>query len=191
MAPMVLLDGCIHSFLFQVLSHKNLKVICESGDKLIKNDSSDSFKPFISANPITSFNPVKCYPQIDETAFISPFSSVIGDVVIKDNVFIASNVSIRADEGTPFHIGSNVNIQDSVILHGLLNKRFWVGKYNYSIYIGNDVTIAHGSLIHGPCYIGKRVFVGFRAMVYDAIIEKGAFISYDAIVTNGVRIPPN
>lgn len=156
----------------------------------IWDSESDCFKPFISSNPITSFNPVKRWPTIDNTAYISPFSSVIGDVFIQNNVYIAPNVSVRADEGTPFYIGSNVNLQDGVILHGLLNKRFTVGRSSYSIFVGNEVTIAHGALVHGPCYIGNRVFVGFKSIVYNAIVGKGSFISYNAVVTNGVRIAP-
>ena len=152
------------------------------------DSDSDCFQPFISANPITSFNPVKRYPTISDTAFLSPFSSVIGDVFIWDNVYIAPNVSVRADEGTPFHIGSNVNLQDGVVLHGLLDKRISVEGRSFSIFIGNEVTIAHGALVHGPCSIGSNVFVGFKSIVYNAIVEKGAFISYNAVVTNGVRI---
>lgn len=98
-----------------------------------RNYDSDhhSFAPFISPSPITSFNPIQRYPKIDKTAFISPFSSVIGDVRVKDNVYVAPNVSIRADEGTPFYIGSNTNLQDRVILHGLLNKFISVGGKGY------------------------------------------------------------
>jgi carbonic anhydrase/acetyltransferase-like protein (isoleucine patch superfamily) len=155
------------------------------------HNHSHCFKPFISPNPITSFNPVQHFPNIDKTAFVSQFSSVIGDVTIRDNVYVAPNVSIRADEGTPFFIGSNTNIQDGVILHGLLNKRILAGGKEYSIFIGNEVTIAHGALVHGPCFIGDKVFVGFNAIVYNAIVGKGSFISYNAVVTNGVRIPPN
>lgn len=155
------------------------------------NNHDDSFAPFISPNPITSFNPIQRYPKIDKTAFISPFSSVIGDVRIKGNVYIAPNVSIRADEGTPFYIGSNTNLQDGVILHGLLNKYVPVGGKEYSIFIGKKVSIAHGALIHGPCYIGDNTFVGFKSIVYNAIIEKGTFIAYNAVVTNGVRIAAN
>lgn len=164
-------------------------------DKKRSNSTSCSnskcFEPFISPNPVTSFNPVQRYPKIDETAVISQFSSVIGDVTIKNNVYVAPNVSIRADEGTPFYIGSNTNIQDRVVLHGLLNRRISVGRKGYSIYIGNEVSVAHGALVHGPCFIGDNVFVGFNAIVYNAIVGKGAFISYNAVVTNGVRIPPN
>ncbi|MBT2659063.1 carbonate dehydratase [Bacillus sp. ISL-18] len=145
----------------------------------------------MSSNPITSFNPVPRFPTIDKTAFISQFSSVIGDVTIKNNVYVAPNISIRADEGTPFYIGSNTNLQDGVILHGLLNRKISVGPKSFSIYIGNQVSIAHRALVHGPCFIGDKVFVGFNAIVYNAIVGKGSFISYNAVVTNGVRIPPN
>jgi carbonic anhydrase len=153
--------------------------------------SNCCFQPLISPNPITSFNPVKHYPIIDKTAFISPFSSVIGDVVLKENIYIAPNVSIRADEGTPFFVDSNTNLQDGVILHGLLDRHVHVGKEKYSIYIGKEVTIAHHTLVHGPCYIGNNVFVGFKAIVYNAIVEHGVFVSYNAVVTNGVRISAN
>lgn len=152
---------------------------------------SNCFEPFISPNPITSFNPVQRFPKIDKAAFVSQFSSVIGDVTIRNNVYVAPNVSIRADEGTPFYIGSNTNLQDGVILHGLLNRRISTGGKSYSIFIGNEATIAHGALVHGPCYIGDKVFVGFNAIVYNAIVGKGSFISYNAVVTNGVRIPLN
>jgi carbonic anhydrase/acetyltransferase-like protein (isoleucine patch superfamily) len=165
------------------------------GEKKDSNPSSykhsHCFEPFISPNPITSFNLVQRFPKIDKTAFVSQFSSVIGDVTIRDNVYVAPNVSIRADEGTPFCIGPNTNIQDGVILHGLLNKRISVGTKRYSIFIENEVTIAHGALVHGPCYIAYKVFVGFNAIVYNAIVGRGSFISNNAVVTNGVRIPPD
>ncbi|GIM47278.1 hypothetical protein DNHGIG_40920 [Collibacillus ludicampi] len=149
------------------------------------------FVRFISPNPRTSFNPTNHFPKINRTAFLSPFSSVIGDVTIKKNVFIAPSATIRADEGTPFFIGSNTNIQDGVILHGLLHQQIPVGNKKYSIYIGNGVTIAHGALVHGPCFIGNRVFVGFKSIVFNAFVGEGTFISTNAVVTNGVRIPPN
>lgn len=154
-----------------------------------KTNLSCCFQPFIGPNPITSFNPVKHYPTIDESALISPFSSVIGDVTLKENIYIAPNVSIRADEGTPFYIGPHTNLQDGVILHGLANKKVSLGEESYSIYIGEKVSIAHGALIHGPCYIGSNVFVGFKSIIYNAIVEQGVFVSYNAVVTNGITVP--
>jgi carbonic anhydrase len=146
---------------------------------------------FVTSNPPTSFNPVSIYPTIDKTAFIGPFSSIIGDVRINKEVFIGCNVTIRADEGTPFHIGNKTNIQDGVILHGLKDMKFTVNYKQYSIYIGNEVSAAHGALIHGPCIVGNNTFVGFNAIIFNAIVEDGCFIDLGAIVTNGVRIPAN
>ncbi|MES9739370.1 carbonate dehydratase [Peribacillus frigoritolerans] len=162
----------------------------KKGSNASSNNQSHCFEPFISPNPITSLNPVQRFPKIDKTAFVSQFSSVIGDVSICNNVYVAPNVSIRAEEGTPFYIGSNSNIQDGVILHGLFNKRILVGINGYSIFIGNEVTIAHGAMVHGPCYIADKVFVSFNSIVYSATVGRGSFISYNAVVTNGVRIPP-
>jgi carbonic anhydrase/acetyltransferase-like protein (isoleucine patch superfamily) len=142
---------------------------------------------FIAPNPPTSFNPKSVFPQISKTAFIAPFSSIIGDVTIEDHVFVAPNVSIRADEGAPFWIGANTNIQDGVILHGLRDQHI----QGFSIFIGSNVSIAHGALVHGPCFIENDVFVGFKAIVFHAIVGTGSYISAGAIVTNGVTIPPH
>jgi carbonic anhydrase len=168
---------------------KNIKRISKS--KRLPRGPFNLFARFISPNPVTTFNPVQRFPKINNSAFISQFSSVIGDVSINKNVYIAPSATIRADEGTPFFIGSNTNIQDGVILHGLANERILVGNKRFSIFIGNGVTIGHGALIHGPCFIGKGVFVGFKSIVFNASVGHGAFISTDAVVTDGVRIPPN
>ncbi|MCM0649130.1 carbonate dehydratase [Clostridium swellfunianum] len=157
----------------------------------IPKDMLNIFVHFIGPNPSTSFNPCSICPTVDSSAFIGPFSSVIGDITIKENVFIASNVSIRADEGTPFYIGANTNIQDGVILHGLKNGRVISNGRKYSIYIGEGVSCAHGCLVHGPCKIKDNAFVGFNAIVFNCIIGEGAYISPNAVVTGGVRLPDN
>lgn len=152
---------------------------------------TNSYTYFIAENPVTSFNPISVYPQISKSAFIGPFSSVIGDVVIKENVFVGANVVLRADEGTPFYIGNNSNIQDGVILHGLKDIKYSVNGIGYSIYIGNKVSIAHGALIHGPAIVGKNTFVGFNSIVFNAIVEDNCYIDTGAIVTGGIRIAAN
>jgi carbonic anhydrase len=146
---------------------------------------------FIGPNPVTSFNPESVCPTVDPTAYVGPFSSVIGDVTIGENVFIAPNVSIRADEGTPFYIDSETNIQDGVILHGLESGRVIYNNKKYSIYIGRNVSCAHGCIIHGPCKIGNHVFVGFHSIVLNAIVGDGCYISHNALVIDGVILAPN
>ena len=143
---------------------------------------------FIAPNPQTTFNPRSVSPYIDSTAYVGPFSSIIGNVIIGKNVFIAPNVSIRADEGFPFFIDSFTNIQDGVILHGLENARVLYGNKKYSIYIGKHVSCAHGCIIHGPCKIGDNVFVGFHSIVLNAIIGDNCYISHNALVTGGIKV---
>ena len=145
---------------------------------------------FIAPNPVTSFNPLPVYPHIHPTAYIGPFATIIGDVTIGRNVFVAPSAVLRADEGTPFFIGRNTNIQDSVIFHGLLQGRVLVNNKEYSIYVGRGVTCAHGCIIHGPCALEDGVFVGFHSIVFHAAVGKGSYISANAIVAGGVKIAP-
>ncbi len=143
---------------------------------------------FIAPNPITSLNPVSVCPCVHPSAYVGPFSSVIGDVTVDKNVFIAPLVSVRADEGTPFYIGEDSNLQDGVILHGLAHGRVEADGREYSIFIGSRVSCAHGCIVHGPCLLASGVFVGFRAIVFDAVVGGGSYISAGALVTGGVTI---
>jgi carbon dioxide concentrating mechanism protein CcmM len=145
---------------------------------------------FIGPNPKTSINKSIC-PTIHSSVFVSPFSSIIGDVTINQNVFIACHVVLRADEGSPFYIGCNTNIQDGVIFHGLAKQYVTVKNKKYSIYVGDNISCAHGCVIHGPCFIGDNCFVGVRAVIFDAVIKEGCFIGTGAIVTNGVLVDAN
>ena len=161
------------------------------------NHCSNSKKPsgtfninahFIAPNPVTSFNAKSVRPSIDSSTYVGPFSTIIGDVTIRKNVFIAPSVSIRADEGFPFYIDSDTNIQDGVILHGLEHSRVNHEGKEYSIYIGKHVSCTHGCIIHGPCKIGDHVFVGFHSIILNAIIAEGCYISPNVLVTGGIKV---
>lgn len=156
-----------------------------------QNGPYNIYSYYVGYNPPTSVNPYPKFPRIHNKAFLSPFTFVVGDVTIGSNTYVGPFVSIRADEGTPFYIGSNSNLQDGVILHGLKNRYIEKDTNKYSIYIGNKVSCAHGSLIHGPCRIDDGVFVGFKAIIYNAMIGEGSFIASGAVVTNGVTLKPN
>lgn len=169
-----------------------MRSLCQSNDLSCKPIRTFNINAhFIAPNPPTAFNPKSFCPHIHSTAYVGPFSCVIGDVTIGENVFIAPNVSIRADEGTPFYIGSNTNLQDGVILHGLQHGRVLSGGKEYSIYIGKKVSCTHGCIIHGPCKLDNAVFVGFRSIVFNAIVGEGSYISANALVTGGIRIGQN
>jgi SulP family sulfate permease len=122
------------------------------------------------------------------TAYVHPAATVIGRVVMGEHVHVAAGSSVRADEGSPFFIGANTNLQDGVILHALKEKRVVVGAEEWAIYVGKNVSIAHDALVHGPCYIGDDTFVGFKAVVHDSVVGANCFIGIGAVVV-GVEIP--
>jgi carbon dioxide concentrating mechanism protein CcmM len=143
-----------------------------------------------TAAPPTPWSQHLAEPKIHPTAYVHAFSNVIGDVRIGSNVMIAPGTSIRADEGTPFAIGDQTNIQDGVVIHGLEQGRV-VGDDDapYSVWVGNNTSITHMALIHGPAYVGDNCFIGFRSTVFNAKVGDGCIIMMHALIQD-VEIPP-
>jgi SulP family sulfate permease len=142
----------------------------------------------IRPGPPTPWNRRMARPTIAASAFVDARATVIGDVTVGENVYIGPGASVRADEGTPFFVGAESNLQDGVTLHGLKDKVVLVEGRCYAIYIGRSVCLTHHALIHGPCYIGDRCFVGFKATVHDAVVGEGCVIGVGAVVL-GVSLP--
>ncbi|MBE9140662.1 ribulose bisphosphate carboxylase small subunit [Nodosilinea sp. LEGE 07088] len=129
-------------------------------------------------------------PTIPASAYVHPQCSLIGDVQLGENVIVAPNTSIRADEGAPFHIGANTNIQDGVVIHGLEQGRvFGDDQQAYSVWIGEGTCITHMALIHGPAYVGNECFIGFRSTVFNAQVGHGCIVMMHALIQD-VEIPP-
>jgi SulP family sulfate permease len=127
--------------------------------------------------------------HVARSAFVHPAASVIGRVVLSENVHVAADTSIRADEGAPFFIGANTNVQDGVIIHALKEKFVRVGGELWAVHIGKSCSLAHDSLVHGPCVIGDDTFIGFKSTVHDSVVGAGCFIGHGALVV-GVEVPP-
>ncbi len=142
------------------------------------------------AAPPTPWSSNSAEPQVDESAYVHPFSRLIGDVRVGANVFVAPGSSIRADEGTPFYIGESTNIQDGVVIHGLEKGRVVGDDGNeYSVWIGQNTCITHMALIHGPAYVGDECFIGFRSTVFNAKVGDGCIVMMHALIQD-VEIPP-
>ena len=102
-------------------------------------------------------NPNGDYPQVSPEAYIDPTAIICGKVIIEEGVFVGPYAVIRADEvdetGSmqPIIIKSQSNIQDGVVIHS---------KSGAKVEIGQRTSIAHRSIIHGPCQVGDDVFIG-------------------------------
>jgi sulfate permease, SulP family len=125
---------------------------------------------------------------VPRTAFVHPQATLIGRVVLGDDVHVAAGTSVRADEGAPFFIGPSTNVQDGVIIHALKHRFVEVAGEDWAVFVGRNVSIAHGAIVHGPCYIGDDTFIGFQATVHDSIVGRGCFIGHGALVV-GVEVP--
>ncbi|MEA5583049.1 ribulose bisphosphate carboxylase small subunit [Nodularia harveyana UHCC-0300] len=143
-----------------------------------------------TAAPPTPWSRNLAEPKIHESTFVHPVANIIGDVRIGANVIVAPGTSIRADEGTPFYIGENTNIQDGVVIHGLEQGRVIGDDQNkYSVWVGENVSITHMALIHGPAYVGDNAFIGFRSTVFNARVGAGCIVMMHALIQD-VEIPP-
>jgi len=121
---------------------------------------------------IISYKGIK--PKIDETAYIAPTSSIIGDVKIGKNSSIWFNTVIRGDVES-IKIGDNTNVQDGTVIH--------TSRFNGPTKIGDNITIGHLSLIHA-CTIHNNAFIGMSSTIMDyAVIEEYAFIAAGSLVT--------
>ena len=74
--------------------------------------------------------------QFSRTSYVHGRAVVIGRVVTGEHVHIAAGASVRADEGSPFFLGSNTNVQDGVVIHALKDRRVLVGGEEWAVYVG-------------------------------------------------------
>ncbi len=150
----------------------------------------------IRANVPTDFNPSIETPKTGLGTYVDTLSSVIGDVLLGDHVFVAPFASIRGDEGQPIVIGSGSNVQDGVVIHAL--ETFSNGKLieknlvtvdgkQFAVHIGNGVSLAHQSQVHGPAAVGDHTFIGMQALVFKATVGKNVVVEPGAKVI-GVTI---
>jgi len=152
----------------------------------------------MESNPVCAHLPQAETPRLGEGAYIHPRAFVCGDVTVGREVFVAPFASIRADEGSPFWIGDFSNVQDAVVLHALETVRedgtplaehlMEVGGRLYSIYIGQEVSLAHQAHVHGPSVIRDQTFVGMQAFVCKSRIGTRCVLEPGCRVM-GVTVP--
>ncbi len=149
-------------------------------------------------NVPADFNPDIETPSIEASAYLDPMASVIGHVEIGRRVFLAPFASVRGDEGQPIHIGHESNVQDGVVIHALETvadgkplpqNTYEVQGKRYAVYVGDRVSLAHQSQVHGPAWVEDDSFIGMQALVFKAHVGKGCVVEPGAKII-GVTIPP-
>ena len=79
-------------------------------------------------------------PVIPESCYVDVSAQVLGDVVLGEHSSIWMNAVVRGDVNS-IRVGSNSNIQDCAVLHGM--------RYVYPVIVGDHVTIGHNATVHG------------------------------------------
>jgi len=116
-------------------------------------------------------------PKIADTAFVSEFAYVVGEVEIGEGSGVWPGAVIRGDFGS-IRIGRNSHIEDNAVLHA------WK-----SLTIGDNVTVGHSAVVH--CLrIGDNVLVGNNATVLeDTEVGNFCIIGANSMVRADQKIP--
>jgi carbonic anhydrase/acetyltransferase-like protein (isoleucine patch superfamily) len=131
-------------------------------------------------------NPNGDLPEVHDSAFVDPTAILCGKIVVEANVFIGPYAVIRADEVNdegemePIVIRADSNIQDGVVIHC---------KAGGGVTIGRGSSIAHRSIVHGPCTVGEHVFIGFNSVLFNCSVGDGSVVRHNSVV-EGCDVPP-
>ncbi len=120
-------------------------------------------------------------PKFGKNCFFAENATVIGDVIMGDEVSVWYHSVVRGDVNS-IKIGNKVNIQDGVIIHAT----YKTAQTN----IGNNVSIGHNAIIHG-CTLDDNVLVGMGSIIMDnCLIGSNCIIAAGAVVTQNTIISP-
>src|SRR5919202_2669847 len=126
---------------------------------------------------IVSFNGKS--PQIAPGAFIAPTATLIGDVVVEEEVSIWFGAVLRGDFGK-IVVRRGSNVQDNAVLHS---------EEEFVTEVGEDVTVGHCAVLEG-CTIGRGSVVGMNAVVLPgAQVGEEVMIAAGSVVREQARIP--
>jgi carbonic anhydrase/acetyltransferase-like protein (isoleucine patch superfamily) len=115
-------------------------------------------------------------PQIPESAWVAESATVIGNVILGEDVSIWPGAVLRGDQPEPIRIGNRSNVQDGCVLHADIGKPLTVGE---------GVTVGHQVMLHG-CTIGDGSLIGIGAIVLNnAQIGRNCLVGAGALVTEG------
>ena len=122
-------------------------------------------------------------PVLGEGTYVDEAATVIGDVVLGDDVSIWPGTVVRGDVNY-IRIGSRTNVQDGTIIHVTHDGPY--GKPGgFATVIGEDVTIGHAAVIHA-CVIEDACLIGMGATILDgAVIKKNGFVGAGALIPPG------
>jgi carbonic anhydrase/acetyltransferase-like protein (isoleucine patch superfamily) len=121
-------------------------------------------------------------PTLSDRTYVDPAATVIGDVVLGDDVSIWPNAVLRGDVHY-IRIGARSNVQDGTVIHVTHDGPYSPG--GFPTIVGEGVTIGHAAVIHA-CTIEDYCLIGMHATVLDgAVIKKYGFVAAGSVIPPG------
>jgi len=111
--------------------------------------------------------------------WIAPSATVIGDVVLREDVGIWFGAVLRGDNER-LSIGARTNIQEGVTVHTDAGFPVWVGE---------GCTVGHNAILHS-CRIGDNTLIGMGAIVLNgATVGRNCLVGAGALLTENKSYP--
>lgn len=104
-------------------------------------------------------------PVVKESSFVHPQASVIGNVLIGENVYVGPSAIIRGDWGQII-IEDGCNVQENCTIHMFPGTTVTLKK---------GAHIGHGAIIHGGT-IGENCLIGMNSVIMDDVIMEAECI---------------
>ena len=119
-------------------------------------------------------------PVIAESAYIHPLASIVGNVIIGEDVYVGPGAAIRGDWGGII-IKDGCNVQENCTIH------MFPGT---TVVLEKNAHIGHGAIIHGA-HIGENCMVGMNAVIMDDVeLGKESIVGALAFIKSGMNVPP-
>src|SRR5882757_4822849 len=115
-------------------------------------------------------------PVIPRSCYVDISAQIIGQVELGEHSSVWMNAVLRGDVHS-IRVGTNSNVQDCAVLHGM--------RYKHPVVVGDWVTIGHNATVHG-CLIGMGAVI-----LNNARIGEGSIIAAGAVVPENTVVPAN
>jgi len=117
-------------------------------------------------------------PVIDDTAWVAPNATLIGDVHIGPGASVWFGVVMRADMDR-IELGAGSNLQDNVVVHT---------DEGIPTVVGENVGVGHLALLHGT-RVGAGSLIGMGAkLLNNSVVGEGGFVAAGALVLEGQQV---
>jgi carbonic anhydrase/acetyltransferase-like protein (isoleucine patch superfamily) len=118
------------------------------------------------------------WPKIDKEAFIAETAAVIGEVEVGAGTSVWYGAVLRGDEGA-ITVGRDSSIQDNAVLHCDLGSEVHIGN---NVTVGHSAVV-HGSTVGDNTLIGMGAIVLNGASIgEECIIAAGAVVKENAVI---------